>query len=430
MILVIPGISSNPQDLEVYVNAAITVLGITAGVRIQFDNGGIKFQVKGNMWNVLKAELTIYGDVSNGGGSLGIDAYFENSIIETITGNSHQFVNNLLDGALSGLNSAKDELERQQEDLKKLDVERSALIRTIQAEKEAAKKRLSAAQSVVNRAKEDVASLEKEINRQRAFVRAERDVLLKDINAAKNSLREAKRALSSIDRQIENRKRELNRKRKKLSDEIKRLENSISSAQRTVDSWLKSVRWHQHEISHFHRKISSKRRDIRNLSWWKSWKAPLYLGEIAIFYARIGTLEVGKAAVIVSRAAAIAVLSGIKSAINYSRRLLNQIPAALLDPTILYLITEREVSKVALDIALAFLSGAGAVLEWVPIDLDPRVASVIILKEGANLALTLAYESLELLKGAIDLFPPEMDPRGKSPRAFEYYDRFFIRLYL
>ena len=412
--LVIPGISSSPTDLEVYVNGSVTVLGITQGVRIEFDNQGVSFQVKGNMWDVLKAELSIYGDVSDGGASLGIDATFENSIIETITENSHQFVNNLLDGARNGLNSAKQDLARKQEELKKLDVERTALIKRIKKEKEAAKKSLDAAQAVVDRARETVASLEKDINRQRAIVKAERDYLLKDIEAAKKSLRDARRALSSIDRQIEDRTRELNRQRKKLNDEIKRLENSISSAQRTVNSWQNSVRWHEGEISRFHRKVSSKYRAISNLSWWKSWKAPIYLGEIVSFYARIGTLEVGKAAVIASRVIAIGILSGIKSTINWSRRKLNQIPAALLDLTIIYLVGKREVSKLALDVAIAFLNGTGNVIEWVPIDVDPRVAGIIILKEAADTALTVAYESLNLLKGAIDLFPPEMDPRGKT----------------
>jgi hypothetical protein len=428
MKLVIPGVSSNPLDLEVYINGAVTVLGITKAIRIEIDNQGISFMIRGDMWNVLSAELRIYGDVSDGGASLGVDARFENRIIETITENSHQFVNGLVEGALNGLNSAKKALAEKKEELKKIDDEKAVMIQRVKREREAAKKRIDAAQARVDQAKQKVAGLENEINRQRAIVKRERDAMVKDIEAAKKSLNDAKRALSSIDRQIEARKQEVRRKRQKLIDEIRRLESSIKSAQRTVNSWQSSADWHWREIKKYEKYIRDKRTAISRLGFWTSWKAPGYLGEIAYYGTRIGALEVARGSILVSKETASAVLRGVQSSLRYSRGALNKIPTELLDPVIVALLGKRKISQAALDAAIKFLSGAGKVIEWVPIDVDPRVAGVILLKEGANAALTIAYEGLNLLKGAIDLFPVEADPRGKTCFS-TYRSRSFSALY-
>ena len=118
MDVVIPLLNGQKQ-LKIYVDGSVTVLGITRTVTVNVTaDGQIDFLIEGSMFDVLSASLHVYGDVSDNpkGGSLTVEAKFKSNLIESITEGSKVIVDNLVGGALNGLNQVKTDLQNKRND--------------------------------------------------------------------------------------------------------------------------------------------------------------------------------------------------------------------------------------------------------------------------------------------------------------------------
>jgi len=399
-------------ELDIYVNGSVTVLGIerTALIMVKSE-GTIYFRITGDMWNVLSAQLTVEGDVSNGEGFLEVEAIFENTIIETITENSHALVNNLVDGAREGLNSAIEDLQEKRRQLDSLNDERKALIELVERQQAALVEKIRGAQAKVQRWQSEVESLDQTIEANKAIVKKERDDIIDRLEAAQRSLDEAKVSLKRIDREIESRRIEAERKIQNLNSEIKRFEKNVADAEATVREWRSSLQWFTDEIRRFERRIDDRHAAINRLRWWSAWKAAGYWAQIAAYRVSIGGLWVGRGAADVSLRAAELVLKGVELTLDGLKTTLENLPAEAADPVILALQAERGIASAAIDVAKQILKGAAAVVEWAPLELDPRVAPIILLKETATLALAGAKEAVKLLGDVVEDFNPALDPR-------------------
>ena len=268
MDIIIPGPYSN-KELKILVDGAVTILGINAKTFIEVKSEGIiRIKVSGDMWKVLTASLEVYGDVSNSGGLLEVEATFENNIITTITENSHALVNTLVDGAKEGLMSAKRDLENFKKHLEALKKERVVLIAEVKREQQELVANIRAAQNEVAKWQAEANKFNIKIENNREIVRKEREVIINKLEGARRSLDEAKRSLVRIDNEVAQRRIEAKRKIKRLTDEIKRFEASVTSARKTVASWQSSVSWFTNKIKYHQGRISYTRTQISNLGFW------------------------------------------------------------------------------------------------------------------------------------------------------------------
>ncbi len=439
-------------DLDIYVDGSVTVLGMerTAVIMVKSE-GTIYFRITGDMWNVLSAQLTVEGDVSNGEGFLEVEAIFENTIIETITQNSHALVNNLVDGAREGLNSAIEDLREKRQQLDNLNDEREALIALVERQQAALVEKIRVAQAEVQRWESEVESLDQIIEANKAIVQRERDAIIDRLASARRSLDEARVSLKRIDREIDSRRIEAERKIQNLNNEIARYERSVADANATVGEWRKSLKWFTDEIRRFELRIESRHAAIRSLRWWsvsdytpkgmywtkiplltyklivfQAWKAAGYYAQIAAYRVSIGTLWISRRAADGSLRAAEMILNGVRRTLAGLQTNLENLPAWTADPVIVKLYAERAIANGAIDIANEILKGAERVVEWAPLELDPRVASIILLKETAGVALGLAVDAVKLLGDVVEDFNPALDPRGEIDLSHEGLSNFPI----
>lgn len=349
---------------RVDIEGAVTILGFTREVTINFSDSGFYFRTSAKIFDLFEATIEASGSDLQNGGSFMLSVMMKQDLLEYLREKATAAIDAAAKESIRKIEAAQRDVDNAQAEVNRLlgliDSTRSVIAQ----ERARDTKRLQDAQAEVQRAQADVNSLDNQIASVRRTIEGERDRDTRRIQSARRDVQNAQDKVNGLTNQINN-----------ANNRIEQLKQAI----RNKENWYNNLGfWDKWNPANWGSVVAENTPRVAEISGLGIELGGLYSGQ----HIAWGALEAAKG-----------VLRGIEAgAVHFP------IEA---DPRMAGLISAKATANGILEAGKGIVRGIELGAKTFPIDADPRIVGLFTAYGTATGGLKAAQGILEVTKSTV-----------------------------